>query len=96
MATSTVSRTIKTYRAIVVDFAIGEDGNPAIIEGDAVEYTATAENDALARAAFKAAGNPQKRGTRFVHKLVSAKMYSMDFDKFIELADHVEDVPTID
>lgn len=83
--TKMITRTYKTFKAIAVDFDI-VDGKPVAVEGANVEYKAASENDALARKAFKDAGIQQKRGTRFIHRLVKEETFGITEEQFLELA----------
>lgn len=85
-----ITRTVKTFKATAMQFSKDEHGNWVAQEGASVTYTAPSENDTAARAAFKAAGNPQKRGTQFDHELVEEVTYGVPVEKFMEIAEVIE------
>lgn len=85
-----ITRTVKTYKAQVVSVGRDEDGNLTVITGDSVTYESASPNDAVARAAFKAAGIPQKRGTQFEHELVKEVTYGITVEDFMAHAFVVE------
>lgn len=85
-----ITRTVKTYKATKCAIEM-KDGAPTIVMGDEIAYTAPSENDAAARAAFKAAGIACPRGTQFVHELISEVTYGMPVDIFMKHAQPITD-----
>lgn len=78
-----VTRTVKTWvaRVAVIDLQ-----TMTVALGDAVEYTAPSQSDGAARAAFRAAGKPQPRGTQFKHELKEEVKYGVPVSVFMEHA----------
>ena len=85
-----ITRTITTYKATAYALAFVDGQATSRLLGSA-EYVAGHESDTDARKALKAAGVPWKRGAHIEHEVVKEVKYGMPFEKFMEVADIIED-----